>query len=176
MAPVAGEGPPDTIYNLSRERARSEYPPLMSSFALPITDTLSDVNILVAGGGECCLCDCKTVTLCDTGDGYTGLAGLTVALTLAEAGHRVRVIEKRRLGVPAGGIRVPPNASKLLARWVPREELLRIGVPCTGSPLRHREWFQQTVVLNCGYRLGDGGGTVAREAPGSASSSQPRSA
>ncbi|EPS92731.1 hypothetical protein FOMPIDRAFT_1026705 [Fomitopsis schrenkii] len=62
-----------------------------------------------------------------------------VALTLAEAGHRVRVIEKRGLGVPAGGVRVPPNASKLLARWVPREDLLRIGVPCTGSPLRYRE-------------------------------------
>ncbi|EPT00478.1 hypothetical protein FOMPIDRAFT_1049800 [Fomitopsis schrenkii] len=58
-----------------------------------------------------------------------GLAGLTVALTLAEAGHRVRVIEKHGLGVPAGGVRVPPNASKLLAHWVPREDLLRIGVP-----------------------------------------------
>ena len=68
-----------------------------------------------------------------------GLAGLTVALTLAEAGHRVHVVEKRGLGERAGGIRVPPNASKLLARWIPREELLRIGVLCTGSPLRYRE-------------------------------------
>ncbi|KAH9933423.1 uncharacterized protein B0H18DRAFT_1083066 [Fomitopsis serialis] len=80
------------------------------------SSALLDVEFLVVGGG---------------------LAGLTVAFALAEAGHRVRVIEKRGLGVPAGGIRVPPNVSKLLAQWVPREELLRIGIPCAGTPLRH---------------------------------------
>ncbi|KAH9840023.1 FAD/NAD(P)-binding domain-containing protein [Rhodofomes roseus] len=82
------------------------------------TGALLDVDFLVVGGG---------------------LAGLTVAFVLAESGHRVRVIEKRGLGVPAGGIRVPPNVSKLLAQWVPREELLRIGTLCAGTPLRHLE-------------------------------------
>ncbi|KZT70824.1 FAD/NAD(P)-binding domain-containing protein [Daedalea quercina L-15889] len=82
------------------------------------TGALLDVDFLVVGGG---------------------LAGLTVAFVLAKAGHRVRVIEKRGLGVPAGGVRVPPNVSKLLAQWVPREELLRIGTPCAGTPLRHLE-------------------------------------
>lgn len=72
---------------------------------------------------------------------FTGLAGLTVAFVLAEAGHSVRVIEKRGLGVPAGGIRVPPNVSKLLEQWVPREELLRISTICAGTPFRSREFF-----------------------------------
>jgi len=82
------------------------------------TGAVLDVDFLVVGGG---------------------IAGLSVAFILAEAGHRVRLVEKRGLGVPAGGLRVPPNLSKILAQWVGPEELARTAVHCVGTPLRHRE-------------------------------------
>ncbi|PCH44468.1 FAD/NAD(P)-binding domain-containing protein [Wolfiporia cocos MD-104 SS10] len=80
------------------------------------TGAFLDVEFLVIGGG---------------------IAGLSVAFILAQAGHHVRVIEKRGLGVHAGGLRVPPNLSKILTQWVGREELVRTAVPCVGTPLRH---------------------------------------
>ncbi|OCH96366.1 FAD/NAD(P)-binding domain-containing protein [Obba rivulosa] len=63
-----------------------------------------------------------------------GIAGLAVAYVLADGGHRVRVVEKRGLGEPAGGLRVPPNLSKILRKWVGPDELKRTAVRCVGSP------------------------------------------
>ncbi|MBU3732177.1 MAG: FAD-dependent oxidoreductase, partial [Beijerinckiaceae bacterium] len=44
-----------------------------------------------------------------------GIAGLTLALTLARQGHRVAVIEKRtRIDEVGAGLQISPNASRIL--------------------------------------------------------------
>ncbi|GBE86344.1 FAD/NAD(P)-binding domain-containing protein [Sparassis latifolia] len=63
-----------------------------------------------------------------------GIAGLAVAFVLAQSGHRVRVIDKHDLTAPSGPLRVPPNLSKILRRWVGPEELARVTTRCTRSP------------------------------------------
>ncbi|KAI0091577.1 hypothetical protein BDY19DRAFT_931199 [Irpex rosettiformis] len=64
-----------------------------------------------------------------------GLAGLATAYALQAAGHSVRVFEKQpSLGVPAGGLRVPPNMSKILKSWAGEEELHKTAVLCVGTP------------------------------------------
>ncbi len=67
----------------------------------------------------------------------TGVGGLAVAYMLSRAGHRVQVLEKRRLDVPSGGQRVPPNCSKILRQWVGEEELWKVATRCVGTPM-HR--------------------------------------
>lgn len=65
-----------------------------------------------------------------------GLAGFSVAHVLAKAGHNVRVLEKLpALGAPAGGLRIPPDMSKLLEKWVGAEELRKTAVENTATPL-----------------------------------------
>ena len=65
----------------------------------------------------------------------TGLAGLGVAYALSKAGHRVRVFEKQlSLGFPAGGLRSPPNMSKILKAWAGVDELAKISVLNVGTP------------------------------------------
>ena len=52
------------------------------------------------------------------------IAGLSTAIGLALSGHKVRVFEKSpRLGQPAGGIRIPPNVTKILVEWGLEEEI-----------------------------------------------------
>jgi len=52
------------------------------------------------------------------------VAGLSTAIGLALSGHKVRVLEKSsRLGEPAGGIRLPPNVTKILSEWGLEEEI-----------------------------------------------------
>lgn len=64
-----------------------------------------------------------------------GLAGFSVAHVLAKAGHSVRVLEKLpALGAPSGGLRVPPNMSKLLKKWVGAEELAKSAVLNVATP------------------------------------------
>ena len=47
-----------------------------------------------------------------------GLGGLAAAHTLAHAGHRVTLLESRRVPSEVGaGIQIPPNASRLLLSW-----------------------------------------------------------
>lgn len=51
------------------------------------------------------------------------------------AGHRVRVLEKAsELGYSSCGIRVPPNMSKILKKWVGSEELEKVAVLNTATP------------------------------------------
>ena len=51
------------------------------------------------------------------------IAGLSTAIGLALSGHTVRVLEKSpRLEEPAGGIRLPPNVTKILVEWGLEEE------------------------------------------------------
>ncbi|KAI0317883.1 FAD/NAD-P-binding domain-containing protein [Amylostereum chailletii] len=53
-----------------------------------------------------------------------GLAGLSTAHSLAMAGHSVRVFERISEGERwTGGIRVPPNLTKILFQWGVEEEL-----------------------------------------------------
>jgi salicylate hydroxylase len=48
---------------------------------------------------------------------------------LCEAGHQVRVLEKLPgLGKSVGGVIVPPNMSKILSRWIGKDELRRISI------------------------------------------------
>ena len=64
-----------------------------------------------------------------------GLGGLSVAYTLSKAGHKVRVLEKLPgIGTPAAGLRVPPNMSKILKKWVGEEELRKTAVRNLASP------------------------------------------
>ncbi|KAI0090692.1 FAD/NAD(P)-binding domain-containing protein [Irpex rosettiformis] len=64
-----------------------------------------------------------------------GISGLSAAYTLCKAGHEVRVLEKAPgLGYPSSGIRVPPNMSKILKKWVGKEELDKLAVLNVASP------------------------------------------
>ncbi|KAI0738683.1 FAD/NAD-P-binding domain-containing protein [Daedaleopsis nitida] len=63
-----------------------------------------------------------------------GVGGLAAAYMLSQSGHRVRVIEKHDLNALGGGIRVPPNLSKILRQWVGQDELMRVATRCVGSP------------------------------------------
>lgn len=54
---------------------------------------------------------------------------------LAKAGHKVRVLERQsRVGTPAAGLRVPPNLSKILKRWIGEEELRKNAVVNLETP------------------------------------------
>jgi 2-polyprenyl-6-methoxyphenol hydroxylase-like FAD-dependent oxidoreductase len=56
------------------------------------------------------------------------IAGLSMAIGLAMSGHSVRVLEKSpRFGKPPGGIRLPPNVTKILVQWGLEDELRKRG-------------------------------------------------
>lgn len=55
-----------------------------------------------------------------------GLAGLASAYALAASGHRVRVFEKSKVvSTVPGGIRIPPNGTKILDDWGLHDELVQ---------------------------------------------------
>jgi len=59
---------------------------------------------------------------------FLAIAGLSMAIGLAMSGHSVRVLEKSsRFGKPPGGIRLPPNVTKILVQWGLEDELRRRG-------------------------------------------------
>jgi hypothetical protein len=65
----------------------------------------------------------------------SGIGGFSVAYALAKAGHKVRVLERQLgLGTPAAGLRVPPNMSKILCRWIGEEELRKHAVVNLETP------------------------------------------
>ena len=63
-----------------------------------------------------------------------------MAYTLSKAGHHVRVLERRDFDVPSGGMRVPPNFSKILRKWIGEEELMEASTRCVGTPFHHRKF------------------------------------
>ncbi|KAI0252477.1 hypothetical protein BJV78DRAFT_1153620 [Lactifluus subvellereus] len=55
-----------------------------------------------------------------------GIAGLAAAYALAASGHRVRVLEQAgSLQHRPGGIRLPPNATRILSYWGVEKELIQ---------------------------------------------------
>ena len=72
--------------------------------------------------------------------GVTGIGGMAAAYMLSKVGHRVRVVERYALDAPGGGMRVPPNLSKILRQWVGEEELRKVTTRCIGSPFHRREY------------------------------------
>ncbi|KAI0091408.1 FAD/NAD-P-binding domain-containing protein [Irpex rosettiformis] len=64
-----------------------------------------------------------------------GIGGFSAAYMLAKGGHKVRVLERQsRVGTPAAGLRVPPNMSKILKRWIGEEELQKNAVVNLETP------------------------------------------
>jgi 2-polyprenyl-6-methoxyphenol hydroxylase-like FAD-dependent oxidoreductase len=56
------------------------------------------------------------------------IAGLSAAVGLAMSGHKVRVLERAtRLEKAPGGIRLPPNVTKILVQWGLEEEIAKRG-------------------------------------------------
>ncbi|KAI9438617.1 hypothetical protein H4582DRAFT_185184 [Lactarius indigo] len=54
----------------------------------------------------------------------SGIAGLSAAYALAASGHRVRVLEQARsLRRCPGGVRLPPNATRILSYWGVEKEV-----------------------------------------------------
>lgn len=70
-----------------------------------------------------------------------GIAGLTAAIGLRKAGHRVRIYEKSGMNNEVGAaINVPPNASRLLLAW---------GV----DPVKERFVMSQSILIAVGATL-----------------------
>ncbi|KAF5362108.1 hypothetical protein D9756_002530 [Leucocoprinus leucothites] len=62
-----------------------------------------------------------------------GIGGLATAYALAKSGHRVQVLEKSSgLHQRAGGIRVPPNMTKILLAWG-LHEMVQTALRCRKS-------------------------------------------
>ncbi len=82
------------------------------------------LDVIVVGGGQyyfpsCLACLCLA---------SLAIAGLSMALGLALSGHTVRVLEKSEtLGTTPGGIRLPPNVTKILVQWGLADELRERG-------------------------------------------------
>lgn len=78
---------------------------------------------------------------------------------LRKGGHNVRVLEKLPAsGTPAAGLRVPPNMSKILKRWVDEEELGKNSVLNLSSPWRDSKCIlvhvcDETVFIGSGIVL-----------------------
>ncbi|KAI0272531.1 hypothetical protein BC834DRAFT_1038601 [Gloeopeniophorella convolvens] len=93
------------------------------------------LNVIIVGGGKSCI------------------SGLSTALGLARAGHTVRILEKDLgLGKPAGGVRLPPNVTKILVNWGLEEDLKR-----TASLIRQGSnlWdIDMVFVVQTGHLLG----------------------
>ncbi|KAI0722415.1 FAD/NAD(P)-binding domain-containing protein [Fomitopsis betulina] len=64
-----------------------------------------------------------------------GIAGLASALALTRVGHRVTVLEKGngKSNLGRGGIRIPPNMSKILFHWGLKDLMKELGL--TSHPL-----------------------------------------
>ncbi|KAH9933558.1 FAD/NAD-P-binding domain-containing protein [Epithele typhae] len=77
-----------------------------------------------------------------------GLAGLSCALALRRVGHRVTVLERGQRGAirGEGGLRLPPNVSKIFFQWGLREALEK------ASHTSHTIWFS---IYESGERLGE---------------------
>lgn len=76
-----------------------------------------------------------------------GLSGLPAAYVFSKAGHRVRVLERRKdLNYPASGLRLLPNLTKILIQWLGEKELHKLARRCTGTP-----WYEMESGQRVGY-------------------------
>lgn len=67
-----------------------------------------------------------------------------MAFTLRKGGHKVRVLEKQNdLSTPSSGLRIPPNMSKILKKWVGAEELAKIACLNVATPWYDCEYHPQ---------------------------------
>lgn len=105
--------------------------------------TTFPLEFVVVGGGELRHVERRGLLqrfeVADCCSNLPGISGLSAAYCLCKAGHRVKVLEQApRLGFPSSGLRVPPNMSKILRRWVGEAELrktavLNLETPCIDS-------------------------------------------
>lgn len=77
-----------------------------------------------------------------------GLGGLSSAYCLAQAGHKVTILESAPAIADVGaGIQASPNVSRLLIRWGLRERLDELGVKPQNISIRRCE-----LCLECVFR------------------------
>ncbi|KAJ6579621.1 hypothetical protein DFH09DRAFT_1260483 [Mycena vulgaris] len=80
-----------------------------------------------------------------------GIGGLACAYALGRSGHRVQVLEKSNGQQPGGGLRVPPNLTKILIEWGLEAELknfqtiLTVQIVDTGDLVGYLEWKEDVL-------------------------------
>ena len=83
-----------------------------------------------------------------------GIGGLTVALALAQGGHRVQVLERaHRLARSGPGLRLAPNATAVLARLGLLDQVLDLGAQPCRAVLRDLGSGAQLAKLDLGAPL-----------------------
>ncbi|KAH9933243.1 FAD/NAD(P)-binding domain-containing protein [Epithele typhae] len=93
-----------------------------------------------------------------------GIAGLACALALRRVGHNVQVLERASYDGArgSGGVRVPPNLSKIFFHWGLRDALLRTAIVTTkldfgryesGENLGQHAWDEQLLKESRGSYL-----------------------
>lgn len=83
----------------------------------------------------------------------SGIAGLAAAYALAASGHRVRVLEQARgLKRCPGGVRLPPNATKILSYWGVGKEIAQKASTIPSSSILDSEYLCRSAIffLLCG--------------------------
>ncbi|GBE85602.1 FAD-dependent monooxygenase OpS4 [Sparassis crispa] len=90
-----------------------------------------------------------------------GLGGLAAAHCLAQAGHRITVLEAAEaIGEVGAGIQVSPNVTRLLVRWGLGPALAEIAVKpeaivfrryCTGERVGYSQWGEKMEAFGAPY-------------------------
>ncbi|TFY79624.1 hypothetical protein EWM64_g4393 [Hericium alpestre] len=76
-----------------------------------------------------------------------GISGLATAYALASSGHKVRVFEAGRgLDRRAGGIRIPPNLTRILMEWGLAQQLQEKGSKYYGYMFYNRSIVRSTML------------------------------